>query len=173
MTITIRTAEAGDVTVLSSLGAELFEQTYAGSIPPDEMASHISEDFGEAQQLDELLDQDVVSLLVEDAGAPRGFAQVRRRTLPVSGAQASVELWRIYLDRQLHGRGIAQELLKRIGVIARDLEATGVWLAVWERNERAISFYAKHGFVPVGRQDFHVGGEVHCDTVLRASADAF
>lgn len=48
-----------------------------------------------------------------------------------------------------------------------------MWLAVWEENPRAIGFYQKHGFTPVGRQDFRVGGERQTDLVLRASPDAF
>ena len=103
-----------------------------------------------------------------------GFAQVRARPLPITAEEpASVELWRIYLDASLHGMGVGARLLREVGSIARSMEATGIWLAVWERNARAIAFYGKHGFARAGRQDFHVGGEVHCDVVLRAPPDAF
>lgn len=159
---------------MARIGAALFEQAYADSIPSDEIAAHVAEDFGEERQLAELSDPDVVSLLVEDDGEAVGFAQIRARPLPVAADEpADIELWRIYLDRRLHGLGVARELLKEIGALARGREATGVWLAVWEENPRAIGFYQKHGFTPVGRQDFRVGGELQTDLVLRASPDAF
>ena len=173
MSLEIRRAEETDASTLAQVGAALFRQTYRGSIPSDEMAAHLDHDFGEAIQLGELRDPNVSSFLVEDDGEVVGFAQLRRAPLPASSdAAAEVELWRIYLDRRLHGAGIARRLLSELGGEARSMGATGVWLAVWEKNARAISFYRKHGFEPVGRQDFHVGGEVHCDLLLRGPADA-
>ncbi len=174
MAVVIRRAEVADASVLARVGAALFAQAYDGSIPPGEMALHLAEDFGDGQQLGELSDPDVVSWLVEEDGEPLGFAQIRARPLPVPTHQpADVELWRIYLDRRLHGRGVGRELLSRIGGAAREMRASGVWLAVWEENARAIAFYSKHGFTPVGRQEFRVGHEVHTDLVLRASLDAW
>ena len=53
MTVTIRRATPADAEVLASIGARLFEQTYGESIPQDEMAAHLDEDFGLPQQLAE------------------------------------------------------------------------------------------------------------------------
>lgn len=46
-----------------------------------------------------------------------------------------------------------------------------MWLGVWERNGRAISFYGKCGFRRVGAQEFRVGGELHRDLVMAADLD--
>ncbi len=40
------------------------------------------------------------------------------------------------------------------------------WLGVWERNPRAIAFYAKYGFVPVGAHVFTVGRDPQRDLVM-------
>lgn len=174
MDVVIRRASESDAPALARVGAILFQQTYEGSIPPDEMASHLENEFGTDIQLGELRDPSISSFLVEGAGEVVGFAQIRGAPLPGdSSAVAEFELWRIYLDRSLHGRGIARRLLSELRSEAREMGATGVWLAVWEQNARAIAFYKKHGFEPVGRQEFHVGGEVHCDLVFRGPADAF
>lgn len=168
----IRRAGPGDAAVLAQIGARLFEQTYGDSIPADEMAEHIAKDFGPGVQSAELADPSTVSYLVEAGGEVLGFAQIRRRALPVAAdEEADVELWRIYLDRRLHGTGMGRRLLAELGRTARELGSRGVWLAVWKQNARALAFYEKQGFRPVGRQDFHVGGEVHCDLVLRAPLD--
>jgi ribosomal protein S18 acetylase RimI-like enzyme len=41
-----------------------------------------------------------------------------------------------------------------------------LWLGVWERNERAIRFYEKKGFVQVGSLPFVFGNELHTDLVM-------
>lgn len=169
----IRRATPEDAAALAEVGARLFDQTYAGSIPADEMVAHMAKDFGLVQQSAELVDPSTVSYLVEGGGEVVGFAQVRARALPTASEEpADVELWRIYLDRRLHGTGMGQKLLAEVGRTARELGSSGVWLAVWKENTRAVAFYEKQGFRSVGRQDFHVGGEVHCDLLLRAPMDA-
>ena len=43
-----------------------------------------------------------------------------------------------------------------------------LWLGVWERNARAIRFYAKAGFVDVGSHDFVLGTDRQTDRVMVA-----
>jgi ribosomal protein S18 acetylase RimI-like enzyme len=45
-----------------------------------------------------------------------------------------------------------------------------VWLDVWERNTRAISFYERWGFVVVGEQDFVLGDDVQRDLLMARGA---
>jgi RimJ/RimL family protein N-acetyltransferase len=40
---------------------------------------------------------------------------------------------------------------------------------VWERNARAIAFYRKAGFVPVGSKVYVVGADPQIDHVMLAS----
>jgi len=168
MAVVIRKATERDAAILSRVASELFEQTYGESIPSDQMASHIAGDFSEDKQLREIRDPAIESFLVEHEGQPVGFAQLRWKESPIeSSPRAEMELWRIYLDRSLHGGGAAPRLLEHLGEEARAQGATEMWLAVWESNGRAIAFYQKHGFVVVGQQDFHVGGEVQTDLVLQ------
>ena len=61
-------------------------------------------------------------------------------------AERPIELWRFYVARAGHGRGIAQELMRRVQEEVALRGATAVWLGVWERNPRAIAFYGKSGF---------------------------
>jgi ribosomal protein S18 acetylase RimI-like enzyme len=41
-----------------------------------------------------------------------------------------------------------------------------LWLAVWERNPRAIAFYEKSGFDQVGRTTFKLGNDLQFDHVM-------
>ena len=51
---------------------------------------------------------------------------------------------------------------------ARTAGARQLWLGVWERNARAIRFYAKWGFTDVGRHDFVLGTDRQTDRVMVA-----
>jgi diamine N-acetyltransferase len=52
---------------------------------------------------------------------------------------------------------------------ARAWGCDALWLAVWERNPRAIAFYEKSGFRKVGRQTFLLGHDVQHDDVMEQS----
>jgi ribosomal protein S18 acetylase RimI-like enzyme len=51
---------------------------------------------------------------------------------------------------------------------AREFGGQQLWLSVWERNPRALSFYKKEAFVDVGSTDFYVGSDRQTDRVMLA-----
>src|SRR5690606_2177473 len=113
-------------------------------------------------------DTDIDTLLLEDQqGRWLAFAQLRageaQEGVP---AQGSRELWRFYVDRGWHGRGVAHALMDAVKARARQRGAASLWLGVWERNARAQAFYRKHGFEKVGRKVFVVGNDPQADDVL-------
>ena len=48
---------------------------------------------------------------------------------------------------------------------ARLRGATSLWLTVWRENARALRFYEKNGFTPVGDRYYPVGDLVDHDLV--------
>ena len=80
-----------------------------------------------------------------------------------------IELWRFYVDRPWHGRGIAQALMERVKAAARERGAKTLWLGVWERNDRARAFYAKCGFADAGEHIFLFGTDPQTDRVMVTS----
>jgi ribosomal protein S18 acetylase RimI-like enzyme len=78
----------------------------------------------------------------------------------------TIELSKCYVMPGHHGVGVASALMTRTLEAARERGAAGVWLGVNEENERAQGFYAKSGFVPVGRKRFLVGERWEEDFVL-------
>jgi len=41
-----------------------------------------------------------------------------------------------------------------------------VWLGVWEKNENAINFYKKMGFIQTGAHSFFMGDEEQTDLIM-------
>ena len=93
-----------------------------------------------------------------------------RRQEPPPGVvlERAVELHRFYVDRPAHGTGVAQRLMAAVRDAARSRGAEWLWLGVWERNPRAITFYRKMGFLERGRKEFVVGTDRQSDLVLVA-----
>jgi len=172
--IVIRTGETRDAPGLSEVAAKLFFETYIGDMPAKTLESYVAEEFNHDQQLAELKDADVTTLLVEHSGELVGYSQIRRNPIPVKIAlSVEIELWRIYLDKSCHGSGIGKLLLSKALEITRKMPSDHIWLGVWEKNHRALSFYEKHHFKVVGSQEFCIGTEVHNDIVMLGSANAF
>jgi ribosomal protein S18 acetylase RimI-like enzyme len=165
--VTIRVATTADAAVLADLARRTFFDTFAATNNPSDMALYLDGAYGVDQQTRELDDRDISTLLVEEDGKAIAYAQVRNDHVPecVTGP-SPVELWRFYVDRGYHGRGIAQRLMERVKQIARERDANTLWLGVWERNDRARAFYAKCGFTDVGEHIFLFGTDPQTDRVM-------
>jgi len=166
----IRRGTAADAPVLAPLARETFFDTFASTNDAGDMAIHLERAYGVPQQTAELIDPAVITLLVDEGGQTVAYAQVRTGHVPdcVSGA-APIELWRCYVQRQWHGRGIAQALMARVVAAAAAAGAQTLWLGVWERNHRALAFYRKCGFVDVGEHVFMFGSDPQTDRVMARS----
>jgi GNAT superfamily N-acetyltransferase len=167
MDITIRRGVPDDATRLAALAASTFLETFAAENQSEDMALHVSRAFGVSQQGAELANPEMTTLLAEVDGELAGYAQLRVHAAPecVMGA-APFELWRFYVAAPWHGRGIAHALMKGVQMEARAHEAQTLWLGVWERNERAKSFYRKCGFADVGSQVFVLGTDAQTDRIM-------
>ena len=168
--MTIRTATAADAAALADLARRTFCDTFAATNDANDMALYLAGAYGVDQQTRELTDRDITTLIVEEEGQSIAYAQLRNDHIPecVTGP-APVELWRFYVDRQWHGRGIAPVLMERVREAARARGAQTLWLGVWERNDRARAFYAKCGFTDAGDHIFLFGTDPQTDRVMVAA----
>jgi GNAT superfamily N-acetyltransferase len=163
----IRRAAPEDAAVLADLARATFYDAFAATNNATDMALHLERAYGVPQQTAEIQDARIMTLLVEQEGSAIAYAQIRDHHIPecVSGA-APIELWRFYVDRQWHGRGVAPALMERVKAESRSRGAKTLWLGVWERNDRARAFYAKCGFADAGEHIFLFGTDPQTDRVM-------
>lgn len=164
----IRVALPADGEALAALAERCFRDTFGADNRPEDMDQHCADSYGPTLQSREIADPGLYTLVVEAEQRLIAFAQLRWAAPPacVRGRQPG-EVLRFYVDRPAHGRGVAAELMD---ACLREFAARGsdvVWLGVWERNPRAIAFYRKFGFEPVGDQVFVVGSDPQRDLVLQ------
>ena len=165
--MTIRVGTTTDAARLAAFAALTFRDTFGSENSAEDMDQYLGQTYGVDRQAAELADTAMTTLLAEDEDGFAGFAQVRAHDVPtcVSGP-APVELWRFYIDRRWHGRGLAQRLMQSVRTEAQSRGAQTLWLGVWEHNVRAQAFYRKCGFVDVGSQSFVLGGDRQTDRIM-------
>lgn len=165
---TLRDATLADAARLADFGARTFREAFAADNTAEDMQSHLAASFSPAKQRLEIQDPAIDTLLLVDATDRwLGFAQLRAgSSAPGTPAEGSIELWRFYVDRPWHGKGVAGALMNGAKQRAARRGAASLWLGVWERNARAQAFYRKHGFEPVGRKTFVVGSDPQSDDVM-------
>jgi GNAT superfamily N-acetyltransferase len=162
--VQVRLAVVEEGPELSCLAAATFRDTFEGDNRPDDMARYIADAFTPAQQAAEISDPASVVLVADDRGELVGYAHLTAGPVPEAvRGPAPLELKRLYVKRAWHGRGVAQGLMAAAIEAARARGAQTIWLGVWERNPRAVAFYAKYGFVRVGEHTFVLGGDEQTD----------
>jgi ribosomal protein S18 acetylase RimI-like enzyme len=163
----IRPGRDQDASALAAFAERSFREAFGAQNNPADLNLYLTKAYGEPQQSAELRDLQVTTLVAEIDGLLAGFAQLRTGKPPdcVQGSDP-IELWRFYVDRAWHGRGVAQGLMRAALDAARARGADTLWLGVWEHNPRAQAFYRKCGFVDVGQQGFLLGTAAQTDRVM-------
>lgn len=170
--VQLRRASVTDAATLAEFGARTFVETFAADNSPDDLAAYLAQSFGEAIQRAELSSATITAFVAEVDGVIAGYAMLRQdgaeSGLPpgLSSAAAPVELQRLYVSRELKGRGLAQLLMAQVEAEARRRGGRTLWLGVWERNSRAIAFYRKSGFIDVGTHVFQLGSDPQTDRLM-------
>lgn len=166
-TISVRRARVEDAACLTRFVRQNFIDTYAEQSDPENMRIHCDTYFGLAQQTAEILDRDGVVLMAYCDDELAGIAQVVRRPPPECVPHDhALGLFRYYVQKDWHGKGVAKILLDSVLTTAQNMNGQHLWLTVWEHNPRAIAFYHKMGFANVGVSDYTFGSEVQTDFVL-------
>jgi len=158
-----------DAAAYARIARETFYDSYASMSDPAMMAVHLHRNFSEPIQHAELLDPENTVLVARDAdGTCAGFVSLRTGAAPTCViGHAPLQLARIYVVRQWHGRGAGPFLLQTSLDHAKLGGHDALWLQVWDRNMRARRFYEKHDFLPVGTHPYQFADEWEDDLVLQ------
>ena len=166
MQITIRRIVAADVAILSSIAKQSFYDAFTGTCTEADMQGFLDEYFNEARLAKEISDPDNFYFFAEADGIPVGYLQFMEdySGFALMKQWKALELKRIYVLKEFHGKGIAQQLMELILEYAAQQQYEVVWLGVWEHNKRAQKFYEKYGFVNSGHpHDFPIGNTPQTD----------
>ncbi|KAL1873051.1 hypothetical protein Daus18300_004193 [Diaporthe australafricana] len=181
----IRKAAAADGEALAALGAAVFRATFAHSCTEEQLQAFLDEAYTPEAIAKDIADgsKDVLIATTEDsssdsasstpktggAGGGRllGFAYLNRGSSEpcVAHLERSVELQRLYIGLDAHGKGLGRALSQAADELARQQGFRTVWLGVWEENHKAQAFYRKMGYERIGEHVFDVGGDLQTDEI--------
>lgn len=167
--VAIRRCGAEDAAALAAVSAATFMETYAGLLGSRDILAHCALHFMAERYAAALSDDGYAFWLAEavPGGAPVGFAMLSRPDLPsVQTFADDVELKRIYLLHRFHGGGHGASLMGAAVDEARRRGAGRLLLGVYKKNPRALAFYGRQGFEPIGDRLFRVGDTDYEDAVL-------
>ena len=160
----IREATREDAGALALIGAATFLETFADVLDGAAIVAHCEHAHSRATY-EAYLDAGAQAWLaeVEPGLAPVGYALSAEPDLP-GARDGDRELKRIYSLSRFHGSGLGAALMAAAVEAAAGHER--LLLGVYARNARAIAFYRKQGFEPIGERRFDVGGKLYDDAVL-------
>ena len=162
----IKPAQSEDAVLLSKFAERTFRETFERDNSAENMALYISETFSPDKQLAEILDPNRRIVFATSGNELIGFYHllVGKPDDAIRGPHP-IELLRLYIDSQFHGKGLAHRLLGEAIDRSKQERFETIWLGVWEKNYRAQAFYKKWGFEEVGSHIFRVGTDPQRDLV--------
>lgn len=166
--IIIQKVTPQEIDLLQQIGRQTFFETFSAGNTEENMNKYLEEGFSKEKLAAELadpnalfyfasLDQKVVGYLKLNFGASQTELKDDK----------AVEIERIYVVKEFHGKRVGQLLYEKALEVAREAKASWVWLGVWEENPRAISFYKKNGFVEFDKHIFKLGDDEQTDLMMK------
>lgn len=166
------TPTIADSAELSAMAQASFCDTFAyRGYPADDLAAFLTSAMGPQRYAEQIADPAYALRVARNlSNEIIGFIKVGPNDLPIVPGDAGAvvrELHQLYLMPAAKGTGLAQQLMDWAMAWARQEHATALYLSVYVENDRAQRFYAKHGFVEVGKNPFMVGNTLDDDRVWR------
>ncbi|MGM8216609.1 GNAT family N-acetyltransferase [Bacillaceae bacterium W0354] len=167
MPIHITKCSHEDLHQLQEISVETFNDTFKDQNSPENMKAYLEKAFNMNQLERELSNRSSQFFFVNVNDKIAGYLKIN-----VNDAQAeemgedSLEIERIYIRSQFQKQGLGKYLLNHALEMAEELNKKKIWLGVWEKNENAIAFYEKLGFVKTGAHSFYMGDEEQTDFIM-------
>jgi ribosomal protein S18 acetylase RimI-like enzyme len=167
MTINIKKCTLEDLHTLQEISYETFNDTFKHQNSPENMNAYLERVFNLKQLEKELSNVSSEFFFVYFKNEVAGYLK-----LNTNDAQSeemddeSLEIERIYIRNKFQKHGLGKYLINKTMEIAIERNKKKIWLGVWEKNDNAIAFYKKMGFVKTGTHSFYMGDEEQMDFIM-------
>ncbi|MCH6266164.1 GNAT family N-acetyltransferase [Neobacillus citreus] len=167
MTINIKKCTLEDLHTLQEISYETFNETFKDQNSSENMIAYLERAFNLNQLEIELSNLSSQFFFIYFNNDVAGYLKVN-----INDAQSeemgeeSLEVERIYIKKEFQKHGLGKDLLNKALEIAMERNKKKIWLGVWEKNENAIAFYKKMGFVQTGTHSFYMGDEEQTDFIM-------
>lgn len=161
-------ASLADLTIVLNIARDTFFETFREHNSDSDMDQYADLNLTEEKIESELLNINSEFYLAVEEDEVLGYLKVN------SGSEQTelqdrhaLEIERIYVKKEYHGKRVGQELYVKALEVARLKGLSYIWLGVWEQNQRAIRFYEKNGFIAFDRHIFKLGSDEQVDVMMK------
>ncbi|MBN8693643.1 MAG: GNAT family N-acetyltransferase [Bacteroidetes bacterium] len=166
--IKIIKALTNDVMQLQKIGRETFIETFSEENTEENMKKYLEEGFSAEKMQTELQNIHSEFYFAEQDKQIIGYLKINFGSSQTELKDTNaLEIERIYVLKEFHGKKIGQLLYQKALDIAHQKKMKYVWLGVWEKNLRAISFYKKNGFFEFDKHIFVLGNDKQTDIMMK------
>jgi ribosomal protein S18 acetylase RimI-like enzyme len=166
--IEIRKISLSDLNLLQSVGRQTFFETFADTNSESDMKKYLDENFSIEKLSNEINTSESEFYFASVGEQVIGYLKVNFGSAQTElKDQNTVELERIYVLKEFQGKLVGQILYDVALNLAKSAKAEFIWLGVWEKNHRALRFYAKNGFAEFNRHIFKLGDDLQTDIMMR------
>ncbi|OOF61866.1 GNAT family N-acetyltransferase [Rodentibacter sp. Ppn85] len=166
--LNIRKLTLNDLESLQMLSKQTFFETFVGTCSDEDMQHYLENSFNLTQLKRELKNEEMHFYVAEQQGEMLGYLKVNFGAAQTELQDLStVEIQRIYVLNQHHGKGVGQTLFQQALAIAIQYQADYIWLGVWEQNHKAQNFYRKNGFIEFDKHTFMLGSDTQTDIMMK------
>ncbi|WP_416441420.1 GNAT family N-acetyltransferase [Leeuwenhoekiella sp. A16] len=164
----IRRVSIDDLDQLQRISKQTFAETFSSGNSEANMNDYLENSFSAKKLQNELNDTNAEIYFVELDKQVIGYLKVNfgQSQTEIKDVNA-LEIERIYVLSEFHGKKIGQLLYEKAMQISRQRNVDYVWLGVWEENLRAIRFYEKNGFVKFDKHIFKLGDDEQTDIMMK------
>lgn len=164
----IRLATSEDASSLAALSIEVWLNTYIRNGVNAFFAEYVFKEFTPRRFAQLISETDETIWVSQNAVGIDGFIRVSQGSIAPVVECSDIEISTLYVQPRHQGNGAGRRLLQTALEFCAEANGSSIWLTVNAENERATSFYTRHGFEKVGLTYFHIGGERYPNHVLRA-----
>jgi len=167
-TIKIERVKPEEVNALQAISKTTFVETFAPHNSEENMDRYLTESYSLQRLTAEIGNKESEFYFARQGSLVVGYLKINSGLLQTElKATNGIEIERIYVLKDYHGKQVGQMLYEWALQVAQDRKFDYVWLGVWEHNRRAIRFYEKNGFEPFDKHIFRLGDDEQTDIMMK------
>ncbi|MDR6721820.1 ribosomal protein S18 acetylase RimI-like enzyme [Paenibacillus amylolyticus] len=167
MSVKITKCTPNEVLHLQAISIETFHDTFKDQNSDENMREYLERAFNIDQLEKELANRSSQIYFIYFHEELAGYLKVNMNDAQSeSMGEEAMEIERIYVKKAFQKHGLGKHLLNKAIEIANEQNKHNIWLGVWEKNENAIAFYKRMGFVQQGSHSFYMGDEKQTDFIM-------
>lgn len=155
-----------DVDELRAVSIETYTDTFGEFNSDENMRIYLEDAYNREKLTAELAETNSQFFFMKENNETVGYLK-----LNLGDAQTEyigdnlLEVERIYVRTAFLRNGYGTKLIQTAEEIARELGVKGMWLGVWEHNQRALNFYSKMGFRQISQHSFFMADDEQIDLI--------